>query len=475
MRALPLTILCLILTAATACRDRGAPPPSGGQPQPNHTPAPTNRVDIPAPVRQNLGITFAKVERRDVARTLRAPGRFELLPDARREYRAPLAGRIELLVSQFQPVEAGTPLYRLDSPRWRDLQAEIAQAEGALRRAIAEDQSAAPLLEAHARHRASLEQSVDLWRRRVDQLEQIRAAGGGRVDDWTQAQASLSEASAQLADVLEKTAELEARRTQVRAELVAAQARLDLLLDAASTVLGIPTDRLAAATEDAPPLWRTISAIEVVAAGPGVVETLAASSGSWVEEHAAVLSTVQPARVRFRARGLQSDLARLRDGLPARIVPPAGAGNAAPSDSIPATLTVGLTADADERTIDLLATPAPNGPTPPWARAGVSGFLEVVTDGGGKRPELAIPLSAVVRDGLTPIIFRRDPANPDRAIRLEADLGIDDGRWVIIRSGVREGDEVVLDGVYQLMLATSGSTPRGGHFHADGTFHEGDH
>ena len=54
--------------------------------------APTNRIDVPASVRQNLGITFAKVERRRVASTIRVPGRFELLPSARREYRATLPG-----------------------------------------------------------------------------------------------------------------------------------------------------------------------------------------------------------------------------------------------------------------------------------------------------------------------------------------------------------------------------------------------
>jgi hypothetical protein len=57
---------------------------------------------------------------------------------------------------------------------------------------------------------------------------------------------------------------------------------------------------------------------------------------------------------------------------------------------------------------------------------------------------------------------------------MEADLGVSDGRWVVIHSGVRAGDEVVLDGVYPLMLATSGSAQKGGHFHADGTWHEGD-
>jgi hypothetical protein len=56
-------------------------------------------------------------------------------------------------------------------------------------------------------------------------------------------------------------------------------------------------------------------------------------------------------------------------------------------------------------------------PTPsslaPWAKAGVSAYLEVVLAGGSE--ELAIPQSAVVRDGTRAIIFRRDPKNADKA------------------------------------------------------------
>jgi hypothetical protein len=80
-----------------------------------------------------------------------------------------------------------------------------------------------------------------------------------------------------------------------------------------------------------------------------------------------------------------------------------------------------------------------------------------------------------VSDNGVPVLFRRDPANPDKVIRLEADLGPDDGRWVAVRSGLRVGDEVVIDGVYPLLLSTSGSIPKGGHFHSDGTFHADDH
>ena len=135
-----------------------------------------------------------------------------------------------------------------------------------------------------------------------------------------------------------------------------------------------------------------------------------------------------------------------------------------------AAVRLGIGADADERTVEILMTPAD---PPAWARPGVSAQLEIVSDGGAI--ELAIPLSATIRDGLRTLFFRRDPGNPNQVIRVEADLGANDGAWVVVESGVKEGDEVVLDGVYQLMLASSGASPKGGHFHADGTFHEGEH
>ena len=85
-----------------------------------------------------------------------------------------------------------------------------------------------------------------------------------------------------------------------------------------------------------------------------------------------------------------------------------------------------------------------------------------------------MPLAAVQQDGLEAVLFRRNPEKPNEVIRIEGDLGANDGRWVSVLSGLRDGDEVVLDGSFQLMLATSGSMQKGGHFHADGTFHEGE-
>jgi hypothetical protein len=214
-----------------------------------------------------------------------------------------------------------------------------------------------------------------------------------------------------------------------------------------------------------------MSSLEVKASSAGVVETLHAISGNLLDEHAPVVTVIQPDQVRFRAVGLQSDLSRLTPGRPATVIPAQATASFEPFGG---TLTLAPTADAERRTVDLILLPTPGTTAPVWAKAGVAAFLEIVTDGSGSG-ELAIPLRSVVRDGTSSIIFRRDPANPDKAIRMEADLGLDDGRWVIIKSGVAEGNEVVLDGVYQLMVATSGSITKGGHFHPDGTFHEGDH
>jgi hypothetical protein len=313
-----------------------------------------------------------------------------------------------------------------------------------------------PLREAHRLHEKSLGDLVAIWQHRLAQLEELQTAGGVGAGQPTEARATLSATQAELANVMEKEAQLKSEQKQVEAELRSLNSRHELLVRSSGCA-----DR----HEGLEPG----SGYTVCAIAPGVVESMGVTPGGLVEENGHVLTIVQSEQLRFRARGLQSDLGRLRDGLPARIAPPQG-GSVALQDAMSGTLQIGLTADADERTVDLVVQPQALAS---WARAGVSAHLEVTLAGGTE--ELAIPLSAVVRDGATPIIFRRDPANPDKAIRMEADLGLSDGRWIVIASGVKEGDEIVVGGNYQLMLATSGTAAKAGHFHSDGTFHDKEH
>ena len=393
---------------------------------------PTNRVDIPASVRSNLGITFAKVERRQVANTIRVPGSFELQPLARHEYRLMLPGRVEFKTDQFAEVKPGTPLYRFRSPRWLELQAQI-----------------------------------DLARAALEQTRSKRDAAEARLKALTEAAF--------------KRADLKAQVEDLRADFTKQEAELRVALGNAARTLNLhrapdadgqfgPDDMLAKVDRDGEsvPRYQALEWIEVTATEPGIVESLAVTDGAFVEESTLVLTTVDPNMVRFRALGLQSDLPKFKHDQQVRIVPPRANGSDA-NVSIEAALTIGLDADPNHRTLTLFATPQEHSD---WARSGVSAFLEIDTE-STSGPVLAIPRSAVVKDGITHVFFKRDPGNANKAIRVEADLGVDDGRWVEIKSELGPKDEVVLDGAYELKLATaqSGTTQKGGHFHADGSYH----
>jgi multidrug efflux pump subunit AcrA (membrane-fusion protein) len=463
----------------TGCGERPSSSGSGSEGHPDSldiAATETNRVAIPSSVRTNLGIGFVNVERRSVERTLRAPGRFEYLPSARREYRTMLPGRVELFVTQFDRVEAGDLIYTIESPQWREMQRDLAEVTSSIQRATTKLETLGPLGEAHQSHRESLEQSILVWKERIDQLEEVRQAGGSMQGEFAEARASLSSAQAELAEVREKQAEIEASWAETHAELIAKRIGLDLLLDSAETLTGFDRIELEQTTQidgRSGQMWHSIRAIRVNATESGVVESTGVTNGAWTDQSSPVVTVVKPEKLRFHAVGMQSDLGVLQDGLLARIVSPTttvtGRGVSL-TDSMSGVLKIGLSGHARDRTIDLYVVP---DELLSWARAGVAAQLEIVTD-PSRGMELSIPMSAVQRDGLTPVIFRRDPMNPDDAIRIEADLGANDGRWIEVLSGLRDGDEIVLDGAFQLMLATSGSAQKGGHFHTDGTFHDGE-
>lgn len=368
-------------------------------------------------------------------------------------------GRVNLQVKQFQSVEPGTLLLTLDSPQWRDLQHEAVEADGQIRIAQA-------ALDVAVAQKAETEQAASFLRRRIAGL--------------AEAQLRNVELEAQLADLENRLprlqAEIQARHVEFEESKEHYRSRLNTLASLgglAVAQLMEPVDDLPGGTDhDSHPRWRTLSQLEIRADIAGLVDTIDVTNGGWIETGALALTIVDPTAIRFRAHALQSDMGRLQNDQRALIVPPQG-GTFDMQAGIEATLTVGFRGSPSERTIPLYAVPNAQPAAAPWVKPGVSAFLEVFV-GGSADPELAIPTSAVVRDGLVPVIFRRDPADPDKVIRLEADLGTNDGRWIVVSSGVRESDEIVLNGAYQLMLASSGTSARGGHFHADGTFHAGE-
>jgi hypothetical protein len=425
--------LAALIVASTSCqRDENANENTAAS---EEAEAPSNRIEIPATVRSNLGITFAKVERRNLADTIRVPGFFELKPLAKHEYRLMLPAQVRFEVDQFSAVQPGTVLYRFQAPQWLELQSRIDLAV------------------------TGYEQATLKYDALDTRLKTLAKANF-------------------------KSADLKAEAAGLEAELARQKAELNAALTTAANILNTygdpkakaltPDDLLTPVDMDgrSVSLYQSMTWIDVKATEPGIVESLAVTDGSFVDTTTLVLTTVDPTQIRFRALGLQSDLAKF-DGAPSARIAPHQGNDSDLNDSVAAKLTLGLDADPAQRTITLFADPEEQQS---WARPGVSAFLEVSTATTGGLV-LAIPRSAVVKDGITHVFFKRDPLNPNKAIRIEADLGLDDGRWIEVKSELGPDDEVVLNGAYELKLASSqsGTSQKGGHFHADGSFHGEDH
>jgi multidrug resistance efflux pump len=450
---------------ACACLAACGKQPAAAPVRDDHAPPKTNRIDVPEAVRKNLGIAFAQVERRAVAATLRLPGTVELLPNGRTEVRPPLPGRISVRVQPLQRVAAGDLLATVASPQWRAQQRELGELANALAVTEANRKAMPLLLSACEQHEASLRAAADALQGLVRTLEASQQQVGGQATRLAEARAELAANAAQMAEAHEKHAETQTRQIELEATALAQRDRLRLALAAAATTLDVPVATLTAAGPDGAPGWQAIDTIELRAPRAGVVETIAGADGALVDAHDVWATIIDPTAVRCRVRALQSDLGRLRDGLPTAIVP---AGAADPALRVAAELQLATGGDAAQRTFDLCATPRqPVG----FLRPGVAVFVEITTLGTAAEV-LAIPRAAVLQDGLQRVFFRRDPKDKDKVIRVEADLGVDDGRWVEVKSDLMDGDEVVTAGAYELVLASSAQATKGGHFHADGTWHE---
>lgn len=458
-------LACLFLSCVVAASSCSKQAPR--TPPENHGAPPENRIDVPESVRKNLGITFAKTQRRRVATTLRLPGNFEATSQARAEHRAPLAGRIELRVVLRQPIKKGDILFALDAPDWRSSQRQLDEIDTELGVAAAHLAAIEPLLAAHRNHEDSLHQALAVMQARVQSLQETQQSLGGQAQALSDARVQVAQVQAQIAEAAEKHTETTARIARLQADQRALAQRRTLSLAAAAATLGT-TPQALLATTDQGPRWRTLDRIEVRASADGFVESLPMATGSFVDAHERVATTLDPSSVHFRARALQGDLGRLREGMPAVLTPP---GAVDPSARASGVLQLGLAADPTQRTLDVFVIPATSHP---FVRPGVAGFVEIATDGSAAEV-LSIPRAAVLQDGLVHVFFRRDPKNRDRVIRVEADLGTDDGRWVEVKSGLVDGDEVVLTGAYELVLASANTAQKGGHFHADGTWHADDH
>ena len=197
--------------------------------------------------------------------------------------------------------------------------------------------------------------------------------------------------------------------------------------------------------------------IEVKAPKSGLVEELLELNGTWLETGSAVLKLTDTRNIRFKGLIPADEASKLKDLMRADI------------NGIIGSVRLGIGAENGLVPAYIVFENAPD------AIVGARDTATVIIGGNGK-VETAVPDSAIVEINLVKHVFVRDNHNKNRFIAISVTTGEKSGGWTSV-TGIPEGHiEVVSKGAYQLKLASSSSgKSAAGHFHADGTFHEGDH
>lgn len=191
-----------------------------------------------------------------------------------------------------------------------------------------------------------------------------------------------------------------------------------------------------------------------------MIEKINVSNGAWVETGAAAVSLVKTNALRFRGIAVSSEAAKLHDGMKMIV------------DGVEGELHLGIGDSTGTTPIYALF----KDETAP-GRAGERAKAKCVLDENEKET-LALPDECIVNIGSEPTIFIRDEHDEKRFIAIKIQTGISNGGWTeVLHLPHHDHIDVVKDGVYELKLqaaAKSNEKPIG-HFHADGTFHEGEH
>lgn len=491
-----------LLSAVGGCGGGAPPAPVSSSP----SPAITNRIPLPAEVVANLGITFEKARRGQLETRLRIPGRVEVAPEARFVVRAPLSGRVSLKTARWQRVAKGDVIGEIVSPDLRKVQEEMAEASALVDRLDIEltlmRAEAAPLADVaraaeatlvSARDRekatqAGLESAdalVTLARERVASTQRLTAENGlasgvifAARKDHVEAEAAVLEATLRRDEARRATPDLtlSLATARVRAETAARQiAILEQKKATAETsvrqqlrhlavLTGFPAESLAARS-GAGPAWALLESATLRSPAGGIVTEVDVSDAEWVEAAASILRIVDPTKMVFRGEVPESDAARIPTEASVRIE--VGCSNC----SILETKLGAARPVADPRTRTLLVEARLPGDGSAYADG--SSATAAVLLAGSQNEETLIPSASVVQDELETLVFRRDPAKPDQVIRTPVSIGMRSGGWVEVLAGVAAGDEVVRNGVHQLRLTGIGKAAANGHFHADGSWHEG--
>jgi hypothetical protein len=201
--------------------------------------------------------------------------------------------------------------------------------------------------------------------------------------------------------------------------------------------------------------------VTVRATTEAMVEKLNTPDGAWVETGNAVISLVRTKALRFRSLAVSSEAAKLHDGMRAIV------------GGVDATIKLGIGeatgitpvfAVFDEKVI-------------PPGRAGERIKGECILNENEKET-LAIPDECIINIGAEPTVFVSSPHKKGEFFAVKIQTGLSCNGFTEVKGLPNfENLDIVKDGVYALKLQLSLKSQEKpiGHFHADGTFHDGEH
>ncbi len=251
-----------------------------------------------------------------------------------------------------------------------------------------------------------------------------------------------------------------AARELVEAELAKEAARVDLEAALATAASYARSAERLPEVPDGESFDGGLPSVSLRAPIAGVVVARGASVGELVRPETAVIEIVDASEVQIVARVPETDLARIGEApsvlaaVPgeARLRPITGEGGGrlvAPGLAVdPATRTAGF----------VYEVPNADGAL----RPGLS--LPVHVETTHAKSALAIPASALVEEDARPVVFVMLAGETFE--KRDVVLGVRDGGWVEVTSGLEAGERVVTSGAYAIRLASvSTAIPAHGHAH----------
>ncbi|QQS33548.1 MAG: efflux RND transporter periplasmic adaptor subunit [Acidobacteriota bacterium] len=201
-----------------------------------------------------------------------------------------------------------------------------------------------------------------------------------------------------------------------------------------------------------PTVRQPIRNFPLLAPVTGIIDQINATSGQQVASGADLLSIVNLSTVLLEAQVFERDLPSVRESTRASFTSQALAGEVytiGTPDGDGRLISIGQTVNEQTRTVPVIYE-VKN----PLSRLKDGNFVEITIDTSGDRKVLAVPKSAVIREQGETYVFVFDGGETFE--RRSVALGAEGADFYEIISGLKEGERVVVEGVYQLRTTQAG-------------------